>query len=74
MGRLINGKLVFTRAECNNPELSKVMQIAVETAFGCEGEVLCGGGDTPHMHLRITGLEPEAGPRWEWIPLDCGEA
>jgi hypothetical protein len=73
MGRFINGRLVFRAAEINDPELSEVTQIAVESALGCDGEV-CRGIDTPHLHLRITGLEPEAGPRYEGIPLDCDEA
>ena len=64
MARFIRGRLVFRQAAINDPELSEVTQLATEEASDCEGEVGCGGGDTPHKHLRITGREPEAGPRY----------
>lgn len=70
-GRLIDGKFVFRAAAINDPELSAVTQIAVESACGCDGEV-CRGVNTPHMHLRITGQQPEAGPRYE--PLLIGSS
>ena len=73
-GRFINGKFVFPAAAINDPELSAVTQIAWEDGFGCAGEVACGGGDYPHLHLRITGQQPEAGPRYEAIPLGSDEA
>ena len=59
-GRFINGRFVFPAAAINEPELSPVTQIAVESGFGCDGEV-CRGNDTPHFHLRPTGLKPERG-------------
>jgi hypothetical protein len=66
MARLINGKLVFTAAELRDPEDSEIILLAVESGDGCHGEECCGriDDDEYHWHLRVTGQEPEAGPRW----------
>ena len=72
--RLINGRIVFPAASINAPELSEVTRIALGDAFDCNGEE-CRGveSEPPHLHLQITGLEPEAGPRYEAIPLGSDE-
>jgi hypothetical protein len=57
-----------------SPELSEVTRITLEGDFDCDGQKCLGvESETPHLHLRITGLEPESGPRYEEIPLGSDE-